>query len=213
MVNTDIVTTTNKRKLIPLNINSKKQVIEDVVIPATTPLISTRLAKKMSPRKKDLSDSDFNPSDSEDDMNPFEHIPSAPHNTTSVATTPTLSSLIQVEKRGMIIVPPVFKSEFNVDEIAHLADQDEATITSNLWFLVCNVVYDSINKDELTKKSEEDTTKKNKSTSTVGKSMTKNDRFQLYYIKMEEALLNYPLRSDGNAVLQYFQDIGSNALS
>ena len=80
-------------------------------------------------------------------MNPFEHIPSAPHNTTSVATKPTLSSLIQVEKRGMIIVPPVFKTEFNVDEIAYLAEQDEETTTSNLWFLVCNIVYDSINKE------------------------------------------------------------------
>jgi hypothetical protein len=120
------------------------------------------------------------------------------------------AGLFDIIQKGGIIEPPRPRNEYDVDEIRNLSDQSESTTTACLWNLACNVVYDAVAKDardkeDASKNGSSSKKKKSKNNeSTTGKAMAKSDRMLLYFTHMEETIRNYPIRSDGAAVLRYF---------
>ena len=198
------------RKKQPINapVPVPVPVEEDVVLPTDTPLLPIRLTSRISAGKKRKhdSDSDFVSSDDEDDNDddPFDDV--APPSRNQGKQSLLNQGVIAYETKGGIIIPPKMVTEYNVDEIAHLSDQSLQTTTDNLWYLACNLVYDSVAKDAKEKSTEvvKKGTKPKSTASTAGKDMTKTDRFQLYYFSMEGIMKNYHLKTDGAAVLRYF---------
>ena len=90
-----------------------------------------------------------------------------------VATT----GIVEFDLNYGVIIPPKLKKPFEVDEIAHLADQSQKFIVSNLWYLACNLVYDSVAKDDRDRKPNKQAAINNKKKSnTVGVDMTRTDR-------------------------------------
>ena len=190
---------------VPTNVTAIPTIVPRSVI-RKVPLQITNKSSNDKRRNVDNESSDFVSSDDEEN-DPFSEI----NTPSSYATNQFIGKdgFFEFETRGGIIQPPKLRVEYNVDEIQHIADQSSQTITSSLWHLACNVVYDSIaseDKEDANKSTKVTTTKKtvkNKS-STVGQNMPRAQRMLLYFSNMELLLKNYPLRSDGSAILQYF---------
>jgi hypothetical protein len=116
--------------------------------------------------------------------------------------------IIDVIECGGILEVPKFRQEYTIDEIERIADQSESVVIANLWSLACNVVFDSVAKDEAIKEKERESANKKKSgkkdNGNVGKDMRTSTRCILYTATMKDCIENYPLRSDGAIILRYF---------
>ena len=129
------------------------------------------------------------------------------------------NGIIEVVLKGNIIQPPVFITPYAVDEIDRLANvPDEEIQIKNLWHLACSLVYHDV-ASTIKEKSSDKTNKKDKGKSkhasntemdTAGKDMDKVDRYILYYTLMQKIWRTFPLREDGNFILQYFYRDGND---
>ena len=137
-------------------------------------------------------------------------------------TTPVISvtsakinmqGIIEVVLKGAIIQPPLFRVPYAVDELDRLQDQLDSTIIENLWNLACGLVYHDVASSVKQKLNDKGNNKKDKGKvrnatdteiDTAGKDMDKVDRFILYHNLMLKLWASYPMREDGNFILQYF---------
>ena len=100
-----------------------------------------------------------------------------------VQTANTNTNALEVKlKEGIIEIKT---STYEVDELALLKEQDEATLKNNLFTLVCSLAIQSF----------EDGPNGN------GKSHRKTTRYQLYAIEMENVFKNYPTTTHGSIIL------------
>ena len=121
----------------------------------------------------------------------------------------TVSKFNQISEEGIItfdspngiIEPPKLRKPFTVDEIAEVADQAEKTIVGNLWYLCCNLAYDSVAKDDYSRNKDLSKTSASKTKSketakptTTGKDILTSDRY-VDYVYLVNAFNNRPLIS------------------